>query len=132
MAATVHYLLKNFTKGWSSFYTNPLDIRKIINVSYHKRLFCLWDPEYEYSATITYYNPRSEYTNSTVITTGGHVGIAYTPTYKENSVITVRYKTENEILQVIDDINKRKDAISKFDKQQNDALGTFVNNTISA
>lgn len=132
MAATVHYLLTNFTRGWSSFYTNPLDIRKIINIGYHKRLFCLWDPEYKYTATVTYYNPRAVSTVSPVITQRGHIGIAYTATYKDNSVMTVRYKTENEILQLIDDINKRKDAISKFDKQQNDVLGTFVNNTISA
>jgi hypothetical protein len=132
MTTTVQYQLNDCVRGWSEFYTNPLDIRKIINISYHKRLFCLWDSEYKYSVTITYSNPRSVNTNSPVITLGGNVGMSLTTGYRDKSIMTVRYKTENEVLEVIDNINKRKNLINIYDRQKNEELDTFISGQISA
>ena len=58
--ATVYHTLKNCVRGWSTFYTNPLDVSKIISVTYTERLFCLFNPEYIYSVIINYSRPRSD------------------------------------------------------------------------
>jgi hypothetical protein len=125
MNATLLHNLKSHVKGWSSFYVNPIDIRKVIDISYNKRLFCIFDSEYKYTLRIEYYNPRSEITTSPVFTSRGS-GVAITESYKEISIMTIRYKTKNEINQEINEIYKLKNIIKNFDEEQNKKLKDFA------
>jgi hypothetical protein len=127
MTPTLSHTLKNYVKGWSGFFVNQLDIRKIIKIDYHKRLFCVFDHEYKYTLEILYYNPRSESRLSPVITSGGHMGISFNNDYEETSTITVRYKSENEVKQEISEIKKMQYMIKKFDEEQNKKLVDFIN-----
>jgi hypothetical protein len=126
MTSTIHHTLKNFVRGWTNFHINPIDIRKIVKISYHKRLFCIFQREYKYTLEIEYYNPRSESDASPIITTGGQVGFAFTNEYFETSQMTIRYKSENEIKQEIDEIKKIQDIIKIFDEEQNKKLAEFI------
>lgn len=128
MTPTLYHTLKNYMRGWSSFHVNPLDIRKIIEINYHQRLFCIFDREYKFTLKIKYYNPRSESNSSLVMTAGGHVGVAFNERYVESSYMTVRYKTENEIKQEIEKINNLQNIIKKFDEEQCIKLNNFAIN----
>ena len=67
-------------------------------------MFCILDEEYKYSLEIEYFNPRSESSTTPVITSGGHFGVAFSNEYIETSEMTLRHKTEKE---VIDEIKKK-------------------------
>ena len=129
MSPTLFHQLKHHTKGWSSFYVNPIDVRKVISISWNPRLFCIFDQDYPYTLRIKYYNPRSVEIASPVIS-GGHTGIAFTEKYEENSYITIRYKTENEVHQEINEINKLQNIIKNFDEEQNKNLKNFANKNL--
>ena len=127
MSPTIHHTLTNFVRGWSGFYINPLDIRKIRRIMYHKRLFCFLDPEYKYTLSIRYYDPRSEYGPNLVFTNKG-TSIILSETYEEESHMTVRYKTEYEVKKEIENINKLRDQIKQFDEIENHKLENFISN----
>jgi hypothetical protein len=127
MSPTLHHTFKGFVKGLSYFHINPVDIRKVIKINYRKRLFCIFDTEYKYSMEIEYFNPRSEISSSTVITSGGHVGFGIYNQYVETSEMTLRYKTEKEVIDEIDEIKKIQKLISQFDIEQNLKLEKFIN-----
>ena len=126
MKPILYHTLKNFVRGWSGFYINPIDIRKIKNIYYNKRLFCIFDPEYEYTLSIHYYNPRSEYTPN-IMFINGRSNIVLSEKYVEESYMTLRYKTECEVKKEIEEIEKLQDKIKEFDRIQNDKLIEFVN-----
>ncbi len=127
MSPTLFHQLSHHVKGWSSFYLNPIDIRKIVSVKWHPRLFCVFNRDYPYTLSIKYYNPRSVVTSGPVLTTGGHVGASLTEKYEEHSYMTIRYKTEGAVHQEINEINKLQNIIKNFDEEQNKKLLYFAN-----
>ena len=125
MKPILYHTLKNFVRGWSKFYINPIDIRKITNIYYNKRLFCIFDPEYEYTLRINYYNPRIEYIINNIVIYSIYnytpfINIPYiSEQYVEESYMTLRYKTECEVKKEIEKIKKLQDKIKEFDRKQN-------------
>ena len=61
MAPTLHYMLENCIYGWSKLKLNPINVRNILNISYSQRLFTIVHPDYKYTLSINYYNPRTEF-----------------------------------------------------------------------
>jgi hypothetical protein len=130
MFPSINHKLKNYVRGWSYFYCNPLDVRKIINMVYRKRIFCIRDREYKYKLTIEYFNPRSKTTLSPNITLGGGIGTVIHNEYVETSIITLRYKTEKEIIDEMDKVKKIQNIIKIYDNEQNKKLQEYINITL--
>lgn len=127
MSPTLYHTFKGFVRGLSSFYINPVDVRKVIKMNYRQRLFCIRDTEYKYSLEIEYFNPRSNPTSTPVITSGGHVGVGFYNEYVETSEMTLRYKTEKEVINEINEIEIKQNLISQFDNEQNLKLEKILN-----
>jgi hypothetical protein len=128
MAPTLYHTFTNFVRGWSGFYINPVDVRKIRHIYYKKRWFCLYSPEYEYTLNIRYYNPRSEYGSNLVFIPNTGVTVMYSEKHVEESHMTLRYKTENEVKKEIESIYELKDKIKQFDELENNKLLEMFNN----
>lgn len=126
MSPTIYHTFRNFVKGYSFFHHNPIDVRKVIEIYYRKRLFCILDREYKYKLIIEYSNPRSNLTITPMITFGGQVGVAYTRIYEESSLMTLRFKTEKEVKNEINEIKIKQNLISEFDNEQNIKLAEFA------
>jgi hypothetical protein len=127
MSPTLYHPPKNFVRGWSGFYINPVDIRKIRGIYYKKRLFRLFNTEYEYTLNIIYYNPRSEYGANLAFIPGKGSSVILSEKYVEESHMTLRYKTEYEVKKEIETIYELQDQIKKFDEIKNKKLIEFVN-----
>ena len=119
------YTLKHHVKSYSGLYINPLNIRNIISIYYRERLFCIFDCDYKYSLKLEYYKPHNESNESLVLGTGG-IGIAFTNEYVETDTMTVRYKTENEVKQEIQEMIKLHNYVKKYDNEQNIKLRNYV------
>lgn len=126
MTPTVYHTFRNFVKGLSGFHLNPIDVRKVMNIDYRKRLFCIFDKEYKYTLEIKYSNPRSELRVSSVLTTGGQIGTGIYKEYVESSIMTLRYKTEREVKNEIREIKMKQNLITEFDNEQNLKLQEFI------
>jgi hypothetical protein len=61
MNATLYYRIRNSVRGWSFLYVNPVNVRKILNMGYSRRVFRILYPEYLYTLKIDYYDPHEEY-----------------------------------------------------------------------
>lgn len=124
MSPTLYHTFNGFAKGLSSFHINPIDIRKIIDIQYRKRLFCILDIEYKYTLEIEYSIPTNRLSISPVIVFG-NLGIANNINNK-TSIMTLRYKTEKEVINIIEEIKMKQNLISQFDNEQNKKLQEFV------
>jgi hypothetical protein len=65
--------------GWSFLFIRIIDVNKVINIKYYKRLFCVFENEYKYTLKITYDEPFN-----------------YSSIFLPTSKLTKRYKTEME------------------------------------
>lgn len=128
MSPTLYHTFKGFVKVLSSYHINPIDVRKVIDIKYKKRLFCIIDREYKYNLEMEYLNPRSEISPVALITFSGNLGIGFYNEHIETSVMTLTYKTEKEVIDEINEIKKKKELISQFDNEQNLKLEEFVKN----
>lgn len=127
MSPTIFHHLKHHVPGWSTFYINPIDLRKIIKINYFKRLFCIGDPDYPYTLKIKYLNQEIETKQNGVF--GFRDGeLVLTNEYNKTSIMTVRYKSQTDVLKEIYKINQLQELIKKFNEQQNKKLIEFVNN----
>jgi hypothetical protein len=126
MSPTLHYKLNNCIYGWSKLKLNPINVRNILNISYNKRLFTIVQPEYKYSLTINYYNPRTEFDVTPVFGLPSY-GIALSYKYEHASYITFRFKTEDDVKQEIKKIEELQNIIKEFDKNEDKKNIKFAN-----
>jgi hypothetical protein len=75
--------------GWSYWKLNCVDVSKVESVMYKKRLFKLFDRQYDYTLSIHYYL-QDAFRSKTLVE------------------ITKRYKTEKEIIDEIYEITNKK------------------------
>ncbi len=128
MAATLHHTLRNCIRGWSSLKLTVVDVRKVMKISYHERLFCLFDRDYPYSLTIKYYNPHSSLSIAPVF--GGRGGFAVTSEFEESSLVTNRYMHLEDVEADIREIKKLQDIIAQYDLEQNEKMKLFAESEI--
>jgi len=126
--ATLFHLLKNCKNGWSEFRINNLDVRKIKSYGYNKRLFCIFDIDHPYNFWIKYENPHSESDISPVFV-NNKWGYAITEKYSNTSIITKRYKSEEDILIEINEIKRLLNVIQQFDNEQISKLNELSKNS---
>ena len=85
--------------GWSFLFIRIIDVNKVLNIKYNKRLFCFLEKDYTYTLKITYDEPFN-------------IG----PIFLPSSKLTKRYKTEMECQNEIFLIeSKKRIKIKKFD-----------------
>lgn len=128
MAPTIFFQLSDHIRGWSRFYEQSLDVRKIKSISYRKRLFCLLDRDYPYTLSIKYHNITNESTLIPVITSNGTIGVGSSTYYKDTSLMTTRYKNLDDLQKDIKSIEELKNKINLFDNEQNKKLEDYIKN----
>ena len=83
-------------RGWSSFQPSVVDVAKISQIYYSKRLFKIFNPEYKYSLEIIYKERYEKGKISPTITTRG-IGVTFVSETHYEKLITRRFKTEEDI-----------------------------------
>ena len=107
MKGLVYHKLKGI-RGWSNLNISKIDVYKVMDIYYEKRLFCILNKDYPYKLIIEYH---------------AH------PKYIYN--ITKRYKTEievqNEVSEIILKQSKIESLKSKFIHENKDEIIKFNN-----
>jgi hypothetical protein len=113
MSGLVFHTLKGI-KGWSSLDISIIDISRINKIFYEKRLFCIFDRDYPYTLTIQYNQPVKTYQIMPVY--GGRNGYStiIMPTVELTQLITKRYKTEDDVINEIAEIEKNIKKLELF------------------
>lgn len=112
-------------KGWSSYFRQTLDIARVTNLQYHKRLFKVFDRDCDYTLQIDYRMPTEETTLAPTFTHGrggGSFGFAVVDTVKLQHLITSRYRTKEEVQEEVQRIRTKQHKFEEFQKQQYAAL----------
>jgi hypothetical protein len=87
--------------GHSLYSINKMDVFKIIDMNYHKRLFMMEDRKHPYTLRIKYRHIEPSIFGNNVIS---------------ESIITKRYKNLKEIHEEIDEIKRKQMLFHKFNK----------------
>lgn len=127
MTATLRYTVRNCVRGWSGYFTPEIDVRTVMTINYHERMFCLFDRDHPWTVYMKIYNPRSESSVAPVIA-GGRFGIAFTNEYRESSMMTLRFQTEKHATDMINEIERMKKFIADFDNKEQEKLNEFIKN----
>lgn len=124
---TFKHYLRFCVKGWSDFYINPVDVRKVLSISHRERLFCLFDRDYKYTMDIGYANPANVSKMVPVFTTRG-VGFAPTSQFDMDNVsmMTVRYKTMKDLDEDRSEILRLQKLLEKYDSEENKKFNEFI------
>lgn len=106
--------------GWGNQEIRNLDLAKIINVSYRRRLFCLLQQDRPYTLCIDYKHKTTSTGVAPVIVAGGRAGMSFYEKTDNEIVITCRGTLDeitsehNEIMKKM----KRLDIVSEHMRQQ--------------
>lgn len=113
----VFHVLKG-APGWSHLTVTKIDVAKVLDISYHKRLFMLTDRAYPYTLYIKYAEPKEEYEFRPVYgsTNGSSNGYVLTNNVELTQVITKRYSGEEEVKDEIAQITKKQTQLSNLVK----------------
>ena len=129
MTATFHHTLKGIP-GWSSLSIQTVDVRKVLEMEWAHRLFMLRDRDHPLTLRIKYLDPHSE-ANVTPVFVGGKMGISVTDSYVQDSIITKRYRTEQDLMNDFREIERLKKIIASYDDIEQKRLQEFAKKTSS-
>ena len=101
-------------KAWSNLSISKIDVAKVINLSYHKRLFMIFDRTHPYTLQITYSEPIERLMAAPVI--GGQGGTAIVKQVDLTQYITKRYTTLDEVENEISEIIKKQEQLINVGK----------------
>ena len=103
MSNITHFL--NGKSGWSIYKIKNILVSEVVELSYHKRQFMIFDRKYPYTLNIMYYKPKK--INHTMM-----INPTIVNKYEKCwFCITKRYKTEDAILNEIHDIKQKQNLI---------------------
>ena len=123
MEGIIFHTLKGI-RGWSKLNISTIDVYKIKDIYYNKRLFCIFDRNYPYTLIIKYNEPQESINLAPGINFKGGVTLSLVNNMCLISDITKRYKTEIEVKNEIEEINikqKKIELLKKhFENQIND------------
>jgi hypothetical protein len=106
------------TRGWSSFFTQDIDVANIERISYRKRLFKIFDRDRDYTIWITYRQMRNSVSIAPTITGNGNKGITLVDTVKVSHLLTLRYVNEEDAIKEINEIQQKRDRLKKYDDER--------------
>ena len=81
-------------KGWSELGILTVDVYKIKDIYYKKRLFCIFNKDHPYNLTIDYHEPRESIGLAPGINLYGGFTFSLVKKVHLTANITKRYKTE--------------------------------------
>lgn len=82
--------------GWSNLQIRNLDVALITHVSYHKRLFCIFDSDCPWTLQVQYALPRTTYMTPVITVPGTHIGTTVGQAIQEKQFITVRFPSKED------------------------------------
>jgi hypothetical protein len=94
--------------GWSRMSLQCVDVAKITDVFYRKRLFKLFDREYDYTLYIKYNEPMDDFR----YVAGKHPSFVIAT--KTEHFISKRYKTEKDVIDEMKEIQKMKNNLNQY------------------
>lgn len=112
-------------QGWSHLAINKIDVAKVVDMSYHKRLFMIFNRTHPYTLHITYSEPIERLKPAPVI--GGQGGTALVKQVDLTQYITKRYKTLDEAENEIKEIMKKQDQLKNVGKSIIDNIDKLNN-----
>ena len=114
MSKQIYHTFRGFMRGWSDVHCNPIDITKIISMKNTRRLFCIKDVEYPFTLTIEYHDPKEEIVFAPMLVPM-FVPILIPIIYNDNtSIMTLRYKTSQEVYNEINTIKNMQNDIKNL------------------
>lgn len=117
MYGIIKHTLKGI-RGWSELCIETIDVAKVIQLNYIKRLFMITNREYPYTLKIKYENIHNEMTFMPTIPLGkGSIGMTSVFYTETESILTKRYKTEQDIINEIDEIKAKQDRLKDLLKE---------------
>lgn len=120
MTATLFHRFMYYVRGWSRFHVNPIDVRRIINIRYRKRLFCITDRAFKFTLEIEYYEPRSKPPTPMPVINGYFKVDPISYAYDKPRLMTLRYKSEYQIKRQIEMVKNLQNILKKLDDKQNE------------
>ncbi len=105
----IHNILFHQLKGiksWSHCLTK-IDIGKVVSISSRKRLFKIIDQDYPYILNIEYIEPKTSVKIISNILSRIHIGSITVKRTVLTRCITLRYKSETEVEDEIDEVLKK-------------------------
>jgi hypothetical protein len=109
-------------KGWSDLSLVKIDVAKVLDIIYHKRLFMICDRSYPYTLYIKYAEPKEYIGTYPVIGTNGTTGIGITHNVTLTQVITKRYRSEKEVQEEINQIAQKQNKLNDLVKSLQDKM----------
>ena len=100
MYKIIYHTLKG-TNGWSNLQLQTVDINKVIEIGYSKRLFMIFDRDYPYNLIIKYENIHNNSIITPTVILGGGIGLTQSFYTETSSIITKRYKSQKDVLDEI-------------------------------
>jgi hypothetical protein len=119
---TLYHTFHGFVKGLSLFHVNPVDVRKIVSISYRKRWFCIRDRNYPHQLSVKYSNPITITVPVPFVPIPKLILWFPYPIYLTTSSMTLRYMTHDEVLVEMASIEVKKQFIEKVDEKANEQL----------
>ena len=119
----LHHTLSGI-RGFSYLGHSTIDVAKVLNVSYRKRLFMIFDREYPYTLVISYKNILTT-TSVSPVFVNGQVGHVYGSLTTTESIITKRYKGKREVFNEIQEIERKQKALESMGKKLSEILKNF-------
>lgn len=110
MKGTIFHTLKGI-KGWSQFNISTIDICKIKDIYYEKRLFCIFNKNHPYTLTIEYCEPTQSYGLVRGATFDGKFTTTLVSQIDLTTFMTRRYKSEIEVMNEIEEIKTKQKKI---------------------
>ena len=102
--------------GWSKLSIDKIDVSKIIKIYYCKRSFCIRDVDYKYSLNIEYEYAKTKRYFFPIFPFSGLSFFSDT-TFEQS--ITKRYKTENECIDEINEIEQKQKKLNNYIEKLN-------------
>lgn len=103
------------THGWSSFFTQEIDVANVEKISFRKRLFKIFDRDRDYTIWITYRKLMNSTSISPTINEKGKYGVTFVDTVKATHLLSLRYLNEEDAIEEINEIQRKRDRLKKYD-----------------
>ena len=122
----VYHTLKG-VPGLSSLSLNVIDVAKVLEMSWHKRAFCIQQREFPFTLHMTYKHGKTYLTPAPVFTANGF-GTALQTAYSPTQPLTRRYATEEDIKQEIEMIEKKQKLLRQYNYKIQEQLESAIKN----
>lgn len=108
----------NTVFGWGTK-IRDIDVTRVLDMKFHKRLFRIRDRNYPYTLRINYYDPENDIYPFPVLTPQG-IGFGAIVASKTEKIITFRYPNTDELNKDINEINRLHEAMKRVFKDMID------------